>query len=173
MILTSAGNHIYKMYADSLECKTTLFLGVTIDYNLSWKPHIQNVCSKLSKCMGIMYKAKHVLPKSAMVSLYYTLTYPYLMYCNEVWGCIQESKLQKLTIIQKKIIRIITNAHYLEHTNTMFDELEKLKLADINKYISSVFMYKYENKYLSKCFVGTFTKNQEVHHYNTRFAPSL
>ncbi len=31
-------------------------------------------------------------------------------------------------------------------------------------------MYIYENKYLPKCFVGTFTKNQEVHHYNTRFA---
>ncbi len=30
-------------------------------------------------------------------------------------------------------------------------------------------MYKYENKYLPKCYVGTFTKNQEVHHY-TRFA---
>ncbi len=38
-------------------------------------------------------------------------------------------------IIQKKIIRMITNAHYLEHTNTMFDELGILKLADINKYI--------------------------------------
>ncbi len=86
--------------------------------------------------MGIIYKAKHVLSKSAMVSLYYTLAYPYLMYCNEVWGCIQESKLQKLTIIQKKIIRMITNAHYL--TITMFDELGILKLADINKYISFI-----------------------------------
>ncbi len=89
------------------------------------------------------------------------------MYCNEVWGCIQESKLQKLAIIQKKVIRMITNAHYLEHANTMFDELRILKLNDINKYISSVFMYRYENKYLPKCIVGTFTKNQEVHHYNT------
>ncbi len=70
-----------------------------------------------------MYKVKHVLPKSAMVSFYYTLAYPYLMYCNEVWGCIQESKLQ-ITIIQKKIIRMITNTYYGEHTNTMFDELE-------------------------------------------------
>ncbi len=33
---------------------------------------------------------------------------------------------------------MITNAHYLEHTNIMFDELGILKLADINKYISSV-----------------------------------
>ncbi len=64
--------------------QTTLFLGVIIDSNLSWKPHIQKVCSKLARCMGIMYKAKHVLPKSAMVSLYYTLAYPHLMYCNEV-----------------------------------------------------------------------------------------
>ncbi len=96
--------------------------------------------------MGIMYKAKHVLQKSAMVSLYYRLAYQYLMYSNEVWGCIQESKWQKLTIIQKKIIRMITNAHYLEHKNTMFDELGILKLADINKYISSVFMNKYEKQ---------------------------
>ncbi len=40
---------------------------------------------------------------------------------------------------------MITNAHYLEHTNNMFDELGILKHADINKYISSVFMYKYKN----------------------------
>ncbi len=59
-----------------------------------------------------------------------------------------------------KIIRMITNAQYLEHTNIMFDELGIIKRADINKYITSVFMYKYENKYLPKCLLGTFTKNQ-------------
>ena len=66
------------------ECKETTFLGVTIDAKLSWKPHITKVCNKLSKCIGILSKVKHILPKSAMVNLYYTLAYPYLMYCNEV-----------------------------------------------------------------------------------------
>jgi len=117
-----------------IECKNTTFLGILIDANLTWKPHIHNVCSKLAKCMGILSKAKHVLPRSAMVSLYYTLAYPYLMYCNEVWGCVQPSKLLKLNISQKKIIRIICNADYLDHTNNMFKELCILKFADINKY---------------------------------------
>jgi hypothetical protein len=61
------------------ECKITTFLWVIIDSN-KWKPHIQNVCGKLSKCMGILSKVKHVLPRSSMVSLYYTPAYPYLTY---------------------------------------------------------------------------------------------
>ena len=67
-----------------IECKNTTFLGIWIDANLTWKPHIHNVCSKLTKCMEILSKAKHVLPRSAIVCLYYTPAYPYLMYCNEV-----------------------------------------------------------------------------------------
>ncbi len=62
---------------------------------------------------------------------------------------------------------MISNAHYLEHTHTMFDELGILKLADISLLFLCI------NTKTNICvnvFVGTFTKNQEVHHYNTRFA---
>ncbi len=92
------------------------------------------VCSKLARCIGILSKAKQVFPRLAMVYLYYTLAYPYLMYCNEVWGCVQESKLLKLNIIQKQMIKIICNVPYLEHTNNLFQELGVLKGTDINQY---------------------------------------
>ena len=32
------------------------FLGVYIDENLYWKPHIYHVCNKISKSIGILYK---------------------------------------------------------------------------------------------------------------------
>ena len=41
----------------------TKFLGVQIDAQLNWKRHIEYTCKKLSKCIGILAKARKVLYK--------------------------------------------------------------------------------------------------------------
>ena len=66
--------------------KGTVFLGVILDENLSWKPHILNVSRKISKFIGIIYKASFCPPSSALVTTYYSLMYPHLMYCVLVFG---------------------------------------------------------------------------------------
>ena len=66
--------------------KETVFLGVVLDENLSWKPHILNVTRKISKSIGIIYKSSFSLQTSSLRILYYSLFYPYLMYCVSVWG---------------------------------------------------------------------------------------
>ena len=65
------------------ECK---FLGTVIDENLTWKPHINLITSKISKNIGIMFKVGQFLTKEAMKTLYYTLVYPYFHYCNIIWA---------------------------------------------------------------------------------------
>ena len=42
----------------------TKFLGVQIDSKLNWKNHIEYTCKKLSKCVGIIAKARRKLHKS-------------------------------------------------------------------------------------------------------------
>ena len=64
----------------------TKFLGVQIDSQLTWKTHIEYTCKKLSKCVGILCKARKKLYKSTLISLYYSFAYPYFIYCNHVWG---------------------------------------------------------------------------------------
>ena len=39
------------------QVKENVFLGVVIDENLTWKPHILNVSRKISKFIGILYKS--------------------------------------------------------------------------------------------------------------------
>ena len=34
------------------------FQGVFLDENLTWKPHISHVCKKISKSIGIIYRAR-------------------------------------------------------------------------------------------------------------------
>ena len=46
--------------------KETVFLGVIIDENLTWKPHIANVSRKILKAIGIIYKASFCLPTTSL-----------------------------------------------------------------------------------------------------------
>ena len=62
------------------------YLGITIDVIFDWIEHIIYTCikNKISKVIGIMYKAIQYLNKSSLVNLYYSYVYPYLTYCIEV-----------------------------------------------------------------------------------------
>ena len=72
-------------------CETT-FLGVVVHESLSWKPHISIVARKISKAIGIIYKASFCLPFSSLCTLYYSLIYPYLVYCVSLWGSTHTSR---------------------------------------------------------------------------------
>ena len=56
----------------------TKFLGVLIDQHLSWKPYINFVSQKISKSVGIISKARFYLSSQTLMTLYYSLVYPFL-----------------------------------------------------------------------------------------------
>ncbi len=123
--------------------KQIKFLGVLLDENLSWKPHINYVCKKISKSIGVIYRARFNLSKSTKLSLYYTLIYPYLIYCNTIWSSTYVSNLKRLQILQKRIVRLLTSSSFLAHTAPLF---KKLKILDINGINS--FLYRYIHVFL-------------------------
>ena len=75
----------YIMQRNEVECVTrTKFLGVIIDNKLKWNDHITYVKSKISKTIGFFYKMRQYLGRKALVNLYYSLVFPYLIYCSEI-----------------------------------------------------------------------------------------
>ena len=76
-----------------------LFLGVILDENLSWKSQIQNIASKVSKSVGIIYKSSWCLNKTSSRTLYYSLVYPYLHYCASVLGSTYHSNLKSFVTL--------------------------------------------------------------------------
>ena len=64
----------------------TKFLGIYIDSNLSWSEHISYLKTKLSKGIRVLRKARKLLSKNMLVTLYNSLVFSYLNYCLEVWG---------------------------------------------------------------------------------------
>ena len=79
----------------------TKFLGVIIDSQLTWKEHINYICSKVAKGVGIIIRARKLLDKDTLMTLYYSFVYPYLQYCNHVWGNTFDKYLKKIICITK------------------------------------------------------------------------
>ena len=51
---------------------TMKFLGIMLDENLNWKAHIHYVENKISRDLGILYKARYLLNKSCLKHIYFT-----------------------------------------------------------------------------------------------------
>ena len=144
------------------------FLGVIIDDKLTWTHHIDHVCKKVSKSIGILYKLKRYLNIKSLISMYYCFVYPYFQYCNEVWGNACATYLKRLEILQKRAIRIISNVDRFHHTASLFAKLKILKFKKINDYMMGLIMYKAHWEILPAPVQSLFEKNETIHDHNTR-----
>ena len=144
------------------------YLGVIVDHKLNWIEHISYVRNKVSKGIGIMYKARRFLNKKSLLSLYHSYIYPYLIYCIEVWGCAAPSHLHSLFLLQKKIVRIMTFAPYLAHTEPIFNSLELLPVEKIFINRVSIVMFKFSCNMLPDPIAKLYSKNKDYHSHNTR-----
>ncbi len=97
--------------------------------------------------------------------MYYSHIYPYLKYCNPIWSQTYPCHLYSLNVLHKKIIRIITNSDYSEHTPPLFKQLNILNLADLLKLSIAPYMYQRIN--------SSNYNTQPVHNYLTRNQYSL
>ena len=91
-----------------------------------------------------------------------------VIHITPVWGNTYYSRIHNLVLLQKRVIRIIGNAGYRDHTSSIFHKFKILKLKDLIKLQTCILMYKANNGSLPSHIQLNFVKNKEVHKYNTR-----
>uniref|UniRef100_A0A3B3C2G3 Reverse transcriptase domain-containing protein n=1 Tax=Oryzias melastigma TaxID=30732 RepID=A0A3B3C2G3_ORYME len=142
------------------------FLGVIIQNKLSWKNHIEFIKTKLCKSLAIISKVKECLNKQTLYILYSSLILPYMTYSVEVWGNTYPTYTNKITVIQKRAMRIVNKASYRAHTNDFFIQRNTLKFMDLVDHRTAQFMYKIQNKQLPVQIQDLFKKRNTI--YNLR-----
>ena len=102
------------------EVSETKFLGVTMDNQLSWEPHVSALAKKLKCCTGQLNRIINLIPKELYKNLYHTLYESHLGYGITVWGGISSVKMRPLFIAQKHCMRILygDKEAYLEKLKT-------------------------------------------------------
>ena len=160
--------HIYLDGCKLTRVHDAKFLGITLDENLSWKPHINGISKTCCKNIGVLNKLKHVLPKPSLYQLYCTLILPYLTYGVILWGSANKYLLNRIFKLQKRAVRIISNSSYLCHTKPLFEKYNVLDIFDLYNKELCIFMYKHQNGLLPRSFNHMFINMSNIHNYNTR-----
>ena len=153
-----------------LRVEFTKFLGVIIDFKLTWQRHINNIALKISKSLSILSRLRYKLPKNCLLSLYYSLIYPHLSYCIIIWGCASKTLTNKLLILQKLGVRIIDKANYYKcHTDPIYTKLKLLKVTAVYFLSCCLFIYKFKSNMLPEVCSSLLTLNTENNmKYNLR-----
>ena len=151
----------------------TKFLGVVLDELLTWKDHIKYIKGKISRGVGIICKARRVLPQKSLITLYNSFVHPFFNYCLEVWGNTFPTHIDCLIKLQKKTIRLITGSPFNAHTSELFIKTNVLPLQKLYVMKIQLFLYKYNNSLLPTVFNDMFVQNREIHGHSTRNKTAL
>lgn len=137
-------------------------LGVTFDSTLTWSTHIDNLCQKLRTCCYALRSLVNHCSQKIIIILYYANFHSQMRYGIINWGT--SSHCQRVFILQKYALRIISNLPKRESCRTVFKKLNILTLTDTYIYEIGCFVYKN---------LAMFQKNQIDHQYTTRYKHNL
>ena len=142
------------------------YLGMYIDKYLNFNFHIQQLSKKLSRANGILSKLRHNAPLETCLQVYYSIFYSHLIYGCSIWGLMTEENLNKIEILQKECIRILTFSDFNSHTNPLFIELELLKVRDIIRCQQLKLVYDFCRNMLPTILQDLFIFSADVHSTN-------
>ena len=149
-------------------------LGVTLNYNLTWNCHIDNIFQKASKRLDILSRLTHKLDRRTLDQMYKSFIRPVMEYACVVWDGCTVTDSDRLEALQLRAGRIVCGA--IRHTShaIIYNELGWEKLSKRRERFKLILYHKMVHniapEYLQNLLPQSIaTRN----HYNVRNAAGL
>ena len=116
----------YVLHGHNLETVSTVkYLGVTLSKDLTWKDHIENVCSKANKTLGFLRRNLKISSRKVKETAYKAYVRPCLEYASSVWDPHQHNHTNRIEAIQRRAARFVMRDYRrTSSVSTMLDELK-------------------------------------------------
>jgi len=136
----------YQIQTDSQHIqqnKSVKYLGVVIDEHLSWKEHVNNICSKATKAKAFLQRNLYYCPASLKSTCYTSMVRPILEYAATVWSSHLQYQKYQIEEVQRSAARFITNEFsYFSSFTIMLDHLKWPLLEQQRNYLKLIMFYK-------------------------------
>ena len=100
--------------------KSPTLLGLTIDSSLSFDCHVENLCNKLAKCIGVLSIIRTFLSLKQRLLLNNVIIRPVMSYADVIWSSCDKKPLYRVLRLQKRASRIISYSDRLAPSLTLF-----------------------------------------------------
>ena len=142
-------------------------LGLTIDAQLSWSKHVDEISKKVSSAIGALKRVRPFIPTDVPVQIYNALILPHFDYCSPVWDGMSVCLSDKLQKLQNRAARVITQSPFDTSSNLLLAMLRWEKLSLRRKKQKALIMYKTLNELAPDYLQCLFTE-RHVNDYNRR-----
>ena len=120
-------------------------LGVTIDDQLTWKPHVKQVKKRATNVIRNLARASEFLPPQSRRILYDSLVAPHFSYADVVWdGCLKEQQ-QDLQRAHNFAARVICRTSKYSSATAALEKLGMVPLVEKRKMHQVVMAHKLIN----------------------------
>lgn len=121
------------------------YLGILINSDLSWSPHVSNLCNKVRKLVGLLYRRfyKHA-DSSTLLTLYKAFIRPHLEYNSIVWDPYLIGDINSLEKIQRFALRVCLKSWTTDREH-LYSQSHIPALDDRRKQARLCHMYKIVN----------------------------
>jgi hypothetical protein len=127
-------NHDISLSINDIQIKQSTeekYLGLILDNELTWKPHIEKIKSKLSSLRGCLFNTVQCLPRQVRYTIYNSLAKSHLNYLIEIWGSATKTALKQLQITQNKLIKTLFQYEYLTASRIIYSETKIMNLGQL------------------------------------------
>ena len=128
----------YKLHGHTLEnVDASKYLGVTINKDLTWDRHIDNIVGKGNRTLGFIRRNLRDCTKPVKAAAYTTIVRPTLEYACTVWDPTTQKHIKNIEQVQKRAARFAHN-NYTDRTpgcvTNMTKQLEWESLEERRKH---------------------------------------
>ena len=137
--------------------------------------HVDSVIVKISKTIGMIAKLRYFVSSTVLVNIYNSLILPYITYGLLAWGNASNAYLNKILVLQKRVLRLIYFTDRREHAIPLFIKANVLPVTFLYYVAVSKLMFDVHNQSAPINILKLFTKTSHIHTiliYNTRSSKS-
>lgn len=149
------------------QCKTVKYLGVMLDDELSWRPHIKTISKKVLPVIGAIRRGARLSDSTCNV-FYNAYVLSKIRPSILVWsqGC--EENKRKVQVLMNRAMKALYRLDWYTSLSTLLEQFNIFSLEEIISMERCKFMYKVE-KNLVKCNIKKkLLKGEDVYNYNLR-----
>ena len=145
-------------------------LGMIIDEHLTYEVHVDKLCIKLSKRLGLLRHISPYLKKNQRIIYFNAVIKPLMMYASTVWTSCNKEVLERVLRMQKRAARIILEAQRTtSRTVTLFNNLSWIPLYnEVYITLCELAFKRINGSELPDYLSASLRKNSDVHSRNTR-----
>ena len=115
----------YKLHGVCLEkTDSTKYLGVTLQSNLKWDKHINNIASKANQTLNFLRRNLKVNSQKIKDHAYKALVRPKLEYSSCIWDPSHTNQIKQIEKAQRRAARLTCNRYH--NTSSVTDMIKDL-----------------------------------------------